>query len=32
MPETRPYQHHYLKAACSNCSVLELCLPIGFSR
>ncbi|PMY56048.1 MULTISPECIES: fumarate/nitrate reduction transcriptional regulator Fnr [Pseudomonas] len=31
MPETRPYQHHYLKAACANCSVLELCLPIGLS-
>jgi CRP/FNR family transcriptional regulator len=31
MSETRPYQHHYLKAACSNCSVLELCLPIGLT-
>ncbi|MFJ2362285.1 fumarate/nitrate reduction transcriptional regulator Fnr [Pseudomonas sp. NPDC087697] len=29
--EVRPLQVHYLKAACSNCSVLELCLPIGLS-
>src|SRR3979490_2417804 len=31
MSETRPFQSHYLKAACSNCSVLELCLPIGLT-
>lgn len=31
MPETRPLQVHDLKAACSNCSVLELCLPIGLT-
>ena len=31
MPETRPLQVHYLRAACSNCSVVELCLPIGLS-
>jgi len=31
MPETRPRQAHYLKAACSNCSVVELCLPIGLT-
>ena len=31
MPETRPLQVHHLKAACSSCSVLELCLPIGLS-
>lgn len=31
MPEAHPLQVHYLKAACSNCSVLELCLPIGLS-
>ncbi|MGR4041743.1 fumarate/nitrate reduction transcriptional regulator Fnr [Pseudomonas sp. 910_21] len=30
--ETRPIQVQYLKAACSNCSVLELCLPIGLSH
>lgn len=31
MPEVRPLQVHSLKAACSNCSVLEFCLPIGLS-
>ncbi|MGY1447807.1 fumarate/nitrate reduction transcriptional regulator Fnr [Pseudomonas chlororaphis] len=31
MPDTRPYPKHYLKAACANCSVLELCLPLGLS-
>jgi CRP/FNR family transcriptional regulator len=31
MPEAHLPQVHYLKAACSNCSVLELCLPIGLS-
>lgn len=30
-PEAQPLQVHYLKAACSNCSVLELCLPIGLT-
>ncbi|RON95597.1 Crp/Fnr family transcriptional regulator, partial [Pseudomonas fluorescens] len=29
--EVQPRQAHYLKAACSNCSVLELCLPIGLT-
>ncbi|MGH8386294.1 MAG: fumarate/nitrate reduction transcriptional regulator Fnr [Pseudomonas sp.] len=31
MSESRANQAHYLKAACSNCSVLELCLPIGLT-
>ncbi|WP_433735401.1 cyclic nucleotide-binding domain-containing protein [Pseudomonas putida] len=31
MTETRTYRDHHLKAACSNCSVLELCLPLGLS-
>lgn len=31
MPEARPLQVQYLKAACSNCSVLELCLPLGLT-
>ncbi|MBZ9783673.1 fumarate/nitrate reduction transcriptional regulator Fnr [Pseudomonas sp. REP124] len=31
MPESRADQVHHLKAACSNCSVLELCLPIGLT-
>jgi CRP/FNR family transcriptional regulator len=31
MPEARPLKINYLKAACSNCSVLELCLPIGMT-
>ncbi|MGC5698884.1 fumarate/nitrate reduction transcriptional regulator Fnr [Pseudomonas sp. NFXW11] len=30
--ETQPIQVRYLKAACSSCSVLELCLPIGLSH
>lgn len=29
--ESRHLQVHSLKAACSNCSVLELCLPIGLT-
>lgn len=29
--DVRPRHAHYLKAACSNCSVLELCLPIGLT-
>ncbi|TVT81444.1 fumarate/nitrate reduction transcriptional regulator Fnr [Pseudomonas sp. H3(2019)] len=29
--EVQPRQAHYLKTACSNCSVLELCLPIGLT-
>ena len=31
MPETRPLPVHFLKAACANCSVMELCLPIGLT-
>lgn len=31
MPETRALQVQSLKSACSQCSVLELCLPIGLS-
>jgi len=31
MSETRPLESHHLKSACSNCSVLELCLPLGLS-
>ncbi len=31
MPDARPYPAHHLKAACSNCSVLGLCLPPGLS-
>ncbi|PMY65212.1 MULTISPECIES: fumarate/nitrate reduction transcriptional regulator Fnr [Pseudomonas] len=31
MPDTRVSPNHYLKAACANCSVLELCLPLGLS-
>lgn len=31
MIEARPLQLQHLKAACSNCSMLELCLPIGLS-
>ncbi|MHC8286847.1 cyclic nucleotide-binding domain-containing protein [Pseudomonas sp. XS1P51] len=31
MPEARPYQPPALKTACANCSVLELCLPIGLT-
>jgi CRP/FNR family transcriptional regulator len=29
--EVQPTQARHLKAACSNCSVLELCLPIGLT-
>ncbi|MGE8098231.1 fumarate/nitrate reduction transcriptional regulator Fnr [Pseudomonas fluorescens] len=29
--DLRPLHAHYLKAACANCSVLELCLPIGLT-
>ncbi|MGE8176816.1 fumarate/nitrate reduction transcriptional regulator Fnr [Pseudomonas fluorescens] len=29
--DLRPLHPHYLKAACANCSVLELCLPIGLT-
>jgi len=32
MPETQPMHFRPLKSACSNCSVLELCLPIGLSE
>lgn len=28
---TRSYQAHLLKLACSNCSILELCLPFGLT-
>src|SRR5690349_16040206 len=31
MSETRSFQSQYLKSACSNCSVLELCLPLGLT-
>ena len=31
MPDAQPYPAHHLKAACSNCSVLDLCLPLGLS-
>ncbi|CAI8835918.1 DNA-binding transcriptional dual regulator FNR [Pseudomonas sp. IT-196MI5] len=31
MSETRPIQSQNLKSACSNCSVLELCLPLGLT-
>jgi len=31
VPETRPLHFRQLKSACSTCSVLELCLPIGLS-
>ena len=31
MPDIRALQARFLKAACSNCSVMELCLPIGMT-
>ena len=31
MSNVRTLQVHVLKAACSNCSVMELCLPIGMT-
>ncbi|WP_409318260.1 fumarate/nitrate reduction transcriptional regulator Fnr [Pseudomonas sp. KCJK9016] len=31
MPDTKALPFRQLKSACSNCSVLELCLPIGLS-
>ncbi|MCP1478819.1 MULTISPECIES: fumarate/nitrate reduction transcriptional regulator Fnr [Pseudomonas] len=31
MPDARTYPNPHLKAACANCSVLELCLPLGLS-
>ncbi|CAI8818186.1 helix-turn-helix domain-containing protein [Pseudomonas sp. IT-P294] len=31
MPVAQPYPVHHPKAACSNCSVLNLCLPPGLS-
>jgi CRP/FNR family transcriptional regulator, anaerobic regulatory protein len=31
MPDTRTPPNPHLKAACANCSVLELCLPLGLS-
>lgn len=31
MSESKPLDSHHLKSACSNCSVLELCLPLGLS-
>ncbi|BCX70225.1 Crp/Fnr family transcriptional regulator [Pseudomonas sp. WPR_5_2] len=31
MSDAKPSQSHYLKSACSNCSVLELCLPLGLT-
>lgn len=30
-PDARSFPAHHLKAACANCSVLELCLPLGLS-
>ncbi|PSS57906.1 fumarate/nitrate reduction transcriptional regulator Fnr [Pseudomonas sp. BBP2017] len=31
MSEARPFKSQSLKSACSNCSVLELCLPLGLT-
>lgn len=31
MTETRAYHDQHLKTACSSCSVLELCLPLGLT-
>ena len=31
MAQSKPLQSHTLKTACSNCSVLELCLPLGLT-
>ncbi|MNZ79346.1 Anaerobic regulatory protein [compost metagenome] len=31
MPESHLYPNHHLKAACANCSVSELCLPLGLT-
>ncbi|CAI8702582.1 Transcriptional regulatory protein btr [Pseudomonas chlororaphis] len=31
MPDARTHPNHHLKAACANCSVLELCLPLGLT-
>jgi CRP/FNR family transcriptional regulator len=31
MSEARPHPGNNIKAACSNCSVLELCLPLGLT-
>ncbi len=31
MPDTRTHPNHHLKTACANCSVLELCLPLGLT-
>ncbi|WLI13877.1 MULTISPECIES: helix-turn-helix domain-containing protein [Pseudomonas] len=31
MPETRSCQAHALKLACSNCNILEFCLPLGLT-
>lgn len=31
MDQSNPFQNHSLKTACSNCSVLELCLPLGLT-
>ena len=31
MNDSNSNQTHHLKAACSNCSVIELCLPIGLT-
>ncbi|WP_339502894.1 fumarate/nitrate reduction transcriptional regulator Fnr [Pseudomonas silesiensis] len=31
MPDVRAQQVHFLKTACSSCSVMELCLPIGMT-
>jgi len=31
MPDAQPFHAQHLKTACSNCSVLELCLPLGLT-
>ncbi|AZD92575.1 Transcriptional regulator, Crp/Fnr family [Pseudomonas chlororaphis subsp. aureofaciens] len=31
MPDARTHPNHHLKTACANCSVLELCLPLGLT-
>ena len=31
MTETRSYRDQHVKTACSSCSVLELCLPLGLT-
>jgi CRP/FNR family transcriptional regulator len=31
MAQLKPFQSHLLNTACSNCSVLDLCLPLGLT-